>query len=910
MAMSLPVFFAACTSEEFETQNVDVNGNQRPVVGDVRVVLGDAMSRVANPETGTFAFTENMGAVLMDTPTNTGTTFAEKYALSNTVATDYPFVLSDDAWSTTGLLLEGNYFFYYPAKEEGMTRQKFTYEIAEDQKAYDAEGNFKRYQPVTDNQLYVSYKGFEANTKMEGEVVEIVLPQAHAQMNFNVVYNGNHQIAINKIVLEPATKKFITKGYLDVEHAASTDEYAIAGVDTLDNGGNLPALYNVYNQATGSIITNAKYNPLNITSAFKSVDSSKDASSISVSLKNTKLSKGESVAVSMIVPSTVDNSFTAKIYTDKGIVTYDAVGSKAYTEGAGATLDTVAVSRLYQNGAWLANDNANAQLDSIVAQATRALELSFKDQAIEVDDNFTVKSTEELAMFLGYHEFQAYTNDHAITAKLAADGIELSQESYTILKNNPKIKLTVNADAAKYLTIGSDVTATDALYKFAWGANVLPCVEAGATQVINAAVEFNRIINYGTLTIANYDEEGEAVATSIANNIFNVGKLVVNTPVNGPIVNGTVETDPALREYDNVVSTASAEVNANLTASPALINFATATITADEITAIYNNKVTKGTGASALVKAGSISVNDSLVVSSINNDGALALNETVEITSLTNTKDLTVAAGKTLFVRGTSTTSGTLTNNGYVKVSGNLENTGTLTNNYALTNQGAGTMSNTNKVIVNNGAIYTYLTNNAGGEIVIYNRDEEVKVGNGTTNQGTITYTAVEGDYTSAAFTSKAGDKFNKLIVEKAGADLTNVNKNVASVLVPGTDYTQVLALVLNVNTTSNFKFNTSGATFDALTVGKADNTSICTISVNAKNLTVNNSLTVCPKTEFHITSGNTVNYVGTAAIVNNGSILVGGTFNALKLYAPTEGTEEANKYETTGVGGSINWKE
>lgn len=904
MAMSLPLFFAACTSDEFESQNVNVNETKRPVVGDVRVVLGgDAMSRVADPATGKVAFTENMGAVLMDTPVaNPGTnaTFAQKYALSNTVATDYPFVLENDAWSTTGLLLEGNYFFYYPAKEEGMARQKFTYSIAEEQKAFDAEGNYKRYQPVTDNQMYVSYKGFEANTKMDGEEVEIVLPQAHAQVNFNVVYTGEHQIAINKVVLEPRTEKFITNGYLDVENASFASEYAIAGVDTLDNGGNLPALYNVYNKATGAYITDAAYNPLNISSAFKSVDSSKDAASISVALKNKTLTKGQSVAVAMIVPSTIDaTGFVAKIYTDKGIVTYNEVGSKAYTEVAGATLDTVAVSRLYQNGAWLANDDAQAKLDSVVAQAARSLELSFKDQAIEVDDDFVVKSTDDLAMYLGYHEFQAYETDHAISATLAADGIELNKAAYDILKNNPKIKLTVKADAAKLLTIGSDVTATDALYKFTWGDKVDVAIEAGATQVINASIS-KRIFNSGTLTIANYDEEENPVETN-TDNIFNVGTLIVNTPISAPVINGTLATIGAQRTYDNVVSAATATINANMSSASGLINFATATVTANNIVKITNNVVTKDEAK----KIGAVTVSDTLSATTIDNNGTITFNDVVTVNALTNVGSVTLAKDKTMSITGTSTTSGTITNNGYVKVSGDLTNTGTFTNNYALTNQGSGKFTNSNKIVANTEAIYTYLTDNTSGEITIYSRDEEVKVGNGTANQGTIVYTAVDGDYTSSAFTSKAGDKFNKLIVEKAGADLSGINVAVDNGIQPGTDYTKVLALVLNVNSTCSYKFK-KDASFEALTVGKADNTTTCTISANANNLTVSKSLTVCPKTEFHITTGNSVTYTGSAAIVNNGSILVGGTFTATQLSAPTGA--EANKYETAGVDGSIIW--
>lgn len=662
MAMSLPLFFAACTSDEIESQSVNVNEQNRPTVGDVQITLGgDVMSRVADPSTGTVAFTKGMGAVLMDTPQdvsgNQNPTFAQKYALSNTVATDYPFTLKDNVWSTTGLLLEGNYFFYYPVKEEGMARQKFTYEIAENQKAYDAQGAWKRYQPMTDNQMWISYKAFEANTKLDGEKVEISLAPAHARVDFNVVYEGEHEVTINKVVLKPNTRTFMVQGALNVTGAKSAAQYAVDKVDTLAANVNLPALYNVYNNKNAQPVwSKSAYNPLIVANpAFTSV---KNAASISVELKGQKLTKGKNVGVTMIVPNTDagENGYTAEIYTDKGIVTFAKVGNckEKYVGATEATsIDSISYSELYVGGEWKAET-----MDTLFAQKNGIASLVFADKAIKVSKSFEAATTADLDLYMSYHEFQDYETPTSLTVTLKSDTVALSKATYDILKANKNIKLTItgaetSAIPSTLLNITSDLPedAINTVNCGGWSGFV---IAEGAKQKMTVK-NIKNVMNKGTLTV-ELAKEGTTVPTATINRLFNVGTVNIKTPLSSNLAftNGLLGT--ALGT-DNVNVKTAAVINADTTVTADITNYGIIKANVNQAWAYTGKSVKIGKNATTATPS-----------------------------------QLTVAAGKTVTLNGTSAS--TITNNGTLILD---TNEGTITNNKNLT-------VTTNKATINNAA--------------------------------------------------------------------------------------------------------------------------------------------------------------------------------------------------------------
>lgn len=300
----------------------------------------------------------------------------------------------------------------------------------------------------------------------------------------------------------------------------------------------------------------------------------------------------------------------------------------------------------------------------------------------------------------------------------------------------------------------------------------------------------------------------------------------------------------------------------------------------------------------------------------LNNDGVVNFTTALQLaghysqvdanTAQTNINaDVTFAAGKAIaFAKGSVTIAedaqvyfgGTTTvaegvefvNNGYLNASGAFTNNGTFTNMWAVNVAGAGSFTNAAKMSIAGASIYTYITDN-NGTIAIEDRNEELRIA-GT--PGTVVYTAKEAELNTGAISSAAGDKFNKLVVTKGGINLTGLNNTVTD-----------LELAVNDKSTSFTLKN--NASFAKLIVGKAGNTALSTIAINGTGVTVAD-LTIMPKTQLHITTGNSMTFTGDAeAMHNDGTLLVGGTFTATTMTEPT-GADVDQKYKEAG--GSIVW--
>ena len=240
-------------------------------------------------------------------------------------------------------------------------------------------------------------------------------------------------------------------------------------------------------------------------------------------------------------------------------------------------------------------------------------------------------------------------------------------------------------------------------------------------------------------------------------------------------------------------------------------------------------------------------------------------------------------AGTTTVAEGVS-----FENNGYLNAAGAFTNNGEFVNNWAVNVAGAGSFANAAEMNIAGASLYTYITNN-NGTIAIEDRNEELRIA-GT--YGTVVYTAKEAELNTGAIKSAAGDKFNKLVVTKGNIDLTGLNNTVTD-----------LELAVNDKSTSFTLKN--NALFSKLIVGKAGNTALSTIAINGTGVTVAD-LTIMPKTQLHITTGNSMTFTGDAAAMHNdGTLLVGGTFTATVMTEPT-GADVDQKYKEAG--GSIVW--
>ena len=957
-ALALPMAFAACSDEQFDgIENNLVSKENRPTVGQVTFADKDIQSRFAmdaNIGSLTWQDGDAFGMMMMDEPKATGaiTIGTRKYNLVNQAKSNYPFTNNGGVWSSEAELLEGNYFYYFPhitnqkdATKSNVTRQNgLTWILPSDQNAFTAEApnTLNAYNAVKENQLWVGYQALNADnveTSLENKMVP-----AFPTIYFKLVNTDESPVVVNRVVLEEAavgvtdgtsikSDAFKMKSQLDVENGTSAaitytsfdkDNDGDADAHTVAADANIATAFTAYNSAIKADRENYAKSPFANMGATSYFAQTGGEATIALNLPETTLAKGQSMGAVMVVPNggMTLNKLQARIYTNKGLVLVPLTVGKytVSTVTTGATKGLISYKEALSgtDADAVKSQEASVELKSLkedntayLAQETGAFEklvpnqgatvtISFNADAISVPGKMDIYKTADLDAFLSYCKAANVTEITNLEATLKGSEIELSKKAYDILNDNDKIKLTVLADATdNTLTISNEITATDALNKLTWD-KVSPVVNAiveeGATQVVSANFA-NKIFNKGTLTVSHYNNATPAVAqNTTVGGIFNVGTLTVSTPVEGNIINGTLETELLQRTYDKVVSTASAAINANV--AGILANYAVATSTASTIAGVRNYTTVKAENDD---KVGSITVNGDLT-SVFDNNGNLTINAVVKATLLTNEGDITVNAGKFFYIAGTSTSEGDIVNNGTVEILGTFTNVGSFTNNYGLVCQSSGTFTNEGEMTVNAASKYTYISDNTDGEITIYDRKEELRIADGAkAKQGTIIYTAVESDYVNGLFSSKKSDKFNKLIVEKAGADLSKINDVTYTGYVAG-DYAVVTDLVLNVNTDSEFTF-ADKASFNTLEVGKENNTVDCIIQAYANELTISSGLTINKKTTFHITTGNTVIYTGSANINNLGTILVGGTFKVTTMAKPADVTNYKE------AGGSIIWK-
>lgn len=933
-ALALPMAFAACTDEQFEgMDNNLMTKENRPVVGQVSFMDTDIESRLTvGAATGALTWEKGdaFGMVLMDqesTGVGTANIGTRKYDLVNKAYSNYPFTNDgSNTWKSEAQLLEGNYFYYFPyvnnqkneAGERSVSRNGgLRWAIEGSQKAYTEANGVKTlntYNAVKDNQLYVGYQDLNADdgkTSLDNKMVQV-----YPTVYFKLTNTDANPVVINRVVLENAAVNdgtsitadfFNLYSQLDVEDGKS-NTYSFTSFDKDGDGdvdahivaasANIATAFKAYNEAvsTDRLYHWGKTPWANMATSYWTVSGAQ--STIALNFPTTTLAKNQSVAGVMVVPNSLTTtSLQARIYTNKGLVLVPLKvgGYNVTTVAEGVTKGLVSyashtseetaaeavVSLMQYKGDALAYDNAlakDATFAKLVPNQGATVTISFNADAIAVPGKMDIYSTDDLDAFLSYCVAANVQTETNLEATLKADDVELSKYAYNVLKGNDNIKLTVLADEKdRKLTISSEITGTDALKVLTWDADgkvVNAAIEEGATQTVSANFA-NKIFNKGTLKVEQYTGTPAVVTATTIGNIYNAGNLTVVTPLIGSVINGSLEDDYLKRTYDNTVSTANAAINANVVGT--VLNFGVLTSTASDIDNIRNMKMTKVDNTD---KIGQITVNADLTANIQENGGTITIGQSVEF----------IAAD-------TSVSAGTITNNGYFKPEGTFENSGTFNNNYGVNVVSkTAEFNNTGSLIIADAAVYTYITSNETGSITIYDRQEELRVATDA-EYGKVIYTAVEGDYVNGQFLTMNGDKFNDLIIEKAGADLTNVNRtkdannNTISA-------ETVTALSLNVNSNCSYKFN-NNASFANLTVGKVGNTTPCIIQIDAVGLNITKGWTIYPKTTMHITTGKSVSYTGTAAITNNGVVLVGGTLTINLASNP-------GKFEEAG--GNILW--
>ena len=203
MTMALPLAFAACTSDEFESFDQGDSLKNRKEIGQVALAFdnGDALTRWTagmQPEVN-----DRVGAVLIDDLTSTE--YNEKDPISNYTPSETQIYSNymyendgNDVWYTNANLVEGGYYFYAPyVAHQGRGLMKLETPVVQTLDVENGKivGNsaIVNFIESESTPFYIGYKFLSA-----------------AESNVNVVVKMRHIFAYPRFVFKNATDEEIT----------------------------------------------------------------------------------------------------------------------------------------------------------------------------------------------------------------------------------------------------------------------------------------------------------------------------------------------------------------------------------------------------------------------------------------------------------------------------------------------------------------------------------------------------------------------------------------------------------------------------------------------------------------------------------------------------------------------------
>ena len=489
-ALALPAVFAACTNDDFESVVQDNNALQgRPMAGDVELNFdfGNADTRL----TTDFEFEEGdeIGATLMDEYVANGVTDyniwgipanQNIYKFVDYIQTNYRYTNTANGWENSNLLCSGNYFFYYPYTAQLNTRVAFEKYLNPNQ-VLKEESSAGARQVVIDNQMFVGYKLVEGATEGSTQVLNVSMQPVFAAPLFTIMCTDSEPVTIQKIALQ-----YIKK---------DKDMPLMAVVDPTNTERNTTTV-------SGVLYVDFEKDP---TSAVRMADPATEkpqldkdavigARQIQVTMpEGTTTSNGDPVNVYMVIPAgdyTGDEgSVELLIYTNKGLVTADLSVAHENTGVAGA-----------QNN--VTNDVAMGEVSGTM-EATRHINITFDEVAINNPDEFAATSTEDLDTYVAWSAQIGGVKNMWI--KSTGKETKLSAASVATLAKNKNITMNVLGD----ITIAEDVKSEDfaaAQINFLGGTEATKLTYGADNKVTGvedlSSTSGQTIYNQATLTLA------------------------------------------------------------------------------------------------------------------------------------------------------------------------------------------------------------------------------------------------------------------------------------------------------------------------------------------------------------------------------------------------------------------------
>lgn len=543
--MVIAAALAGCSSDEWSDNNAPSSLDNRRAAGKVEFTLPDASTRMEENENGAIVFSadDHIAATLMDE-------FKGAYPVTdfvNYIQTNYPFESEDGKkWTSTGVLLEGNYFFSYPFNACLQSRGAVTNTVPVNQLAYDKEtGKVSTMQAYVDNQFYLGYSYINADAECTdcNEIPAlkstVKLEKIHAYPVFRFINQTgapadkplkvyklslrkkDHSMFYNTVAVFPKTKNFNPE-------AAENEQGKYDLWKTAVFNPNMP----------GNDINSLTVSPFDCSV----VDSKTLEYNLIFPEGGYELANWTSFEASMIVPAGIYGEMEVVLYTNEGVGTYPVF------------MPQTGEDYQVQSGTYKLTPNKKS-----------VTTVRFDITSLKTNQtDFIVQSTENLLEYLKYYHLDpdgVSGNAVKLNITTVGDKVELSQEVYNELKNQ---NLKINLNGIITIPAGVPADAIDRINFFAAGAQVIN----NGTQIIKEIPASDKFIkdsnvkfvNNGTLTLeANLPHSF----------IENYGKLIVenadvmallNMPKGEVAINEKL-TAISLRNYGTTTINADAVVN-------------------------------------------------------------------------------------------------------------------------------------------------------------------------------------------------------------------------------------------------------------------------------------------------------------------------------------------------------------
>lgn len=252
MTMALPLAFAACTSEEFESYDNNVSLAQRPEIGQVDIAfnVGDAQTRWTDGFDA--EVNDRVGAALIDQPATPVDETKDKwegaYTPTTYISTNYMYQNNGTSWASNANLVEGNYMFYAPYNEKHQVRTAIRYQAPVKQDLTVEGGKVvasSAKEAVAESSEYPFYVGYRfLDATEDNRSISVNFRPIFAYPQFKLKNNSGSAVTITRILVQssqnniPVSAEFSNGDIIKKMHSTEKGSW---GDDNLSNNyrGNL-----------------------------------------------------------------------------------------------------------------------------------------------------------------------------------------------------------------------------------------------------------------------------------------------------------------------------------------------------------------------------------------------------------------------------------------------------------------------------------------------------------------------------------------------------------------------------------------------------------------------------------------------------------------------------------------------